>query len=92
MDIAAEKAHLEATHAAFSDLHVTMEDLIAENDQVVVRWTARGQHRGEATGSDASKQMITFHGLAKLRIVDGKIVAFEGFSDLADTLSDVLNS
>ena len=31
--------------------------------------------------------MITFHGLAKLRIVDGKVVAFEGFSDLADTLA-----
>ena len=87
MDIAAEKSHLEATHAAFSDLHVTIEDLIAENDQVMVRWTARGQHRGEATVSDALEQMITFHGLAKLRIVDGKIIAFEGFSDLADTLS-----
>ena len=61
-----QRAHLEATHAAFSDLHVTIEDLIAENDQVMVRWTARGRHRGEATGSDAWKQMITFHGLAKL--------------------------
>ena len=87
MDIAAEKAHLAATHAAFSDLHVAIEDLIAESDQVVVRWTARGQHRGEATGSDASEQLITFHGLAKLRIVDGKIVAFEGFPDLADAVA-----
>ena len=47
MDIAAEKGHLEATHAAFSDLHVTIEDLIAENDQVVVRWTARGEATGQ---------------------------------------------
>jgi hypothetical protein len=31
--------------------------------------------------------MVTFHGLARLRIVDGKIVAFEGFSDLAETLA-----
>ena len=75
------------THVALSYLHVTILFLFAVNDQVMVRWTARGQHRGEATVSDASGQMITFHGLAKLRIADGKIVAFEGFSDLADTLA-----
>jgi predicted ester cyclase len=32
---------------------------------------------------------ITFHGLASLRIVDGKIVRFDGFSDILETLSRV---
>ena len=74
---------------AFSDLHVTIEDLIAENDQVVVRWTARGQPRGRGRRAQMPRPpTITFHGLAKLRIGDGKIVAFGGFSDLAgDNLS-----
>src|SRR5258708_3121910 len=29
-------------HAAFPDLHYTIEDLIAEGDRVVARWTSRG--------------------------------------------------
>ena len=86
MNIAAEKAHLEATHAAFSDLHVTIDDLMAENDEVVVRWTATGRPEGEPPGSGPSQPTITFRGLARLRIRDGKIVDLEGFSDLAETL------
>ena len=33
--------------SAFPDLHATVEDAIAEGDQVVTRWTIRGTHRGE---------------------------------------------
>ncbi|GAA3629254.1 hypothetical protein GCM10022236_34440 [Microlunatus ginsengisoli] len=84
MDIAMEKAHFDATHAAFGDLHVTVDDLIAENDQVVVRWTVAARFRSEAMGPRPSQAPITFRGLARLRIIDGRIVAFEGFSDLAE--------
>ena len=87
MDIDAEKTHLEATHAAFSDLHVTIDDQIAENDEVVVRWTATGrQQQGQPPDSGPLQPEITFHGLARLRVRDGKIVEFGGFSDLAETL------
>ena len=36
--------------AAFPDLHVTIEDSLAEGDEVVVRWTLRGTHDGEVAG------------------------------------------
>lgn len=84
----AEKAHLEATHAAFDDLQAIIDDQIAQNDQVVVRWTATGRYAREATGSTPSRQRTTFHGVARLRTVDGKIVNFEGFSDLAEAFAD----
>ena len=32
--------------SAFPDLHLTVEDLIAEGDRVVARWTLRGTHQG----------------------------------------------
>ncbi|HEU4546036.1 MAG TPA: ester cyclase, partial [Microlunatus sp.] len=86
MSIDAEKTHLEATHTAFSDLHVTIHDQIAENDEVVVRWTATGRQNGEPPDSSPPGPTITFRGLARLRIHDGKIVDFEGFSDLAETM------
>jgi steroid delta-isomerase-like uncharacterized protein len=61
--------------SAFPDLHATVEDAIAEGDQVVTRWTIRGTHQGEieefgpATGRQIEIKGITIH-----RIEDGKIV------------------
>jgi hypothetical protein len=53
------------------------------------RWTAASYHRGEVMDFAPTGKRITFHGLASLRIVDGKIVRFEGFSDMLETLSSV---
>src|SRR5439155_4321080 len=36
--------------AAFSDVTITNEDLIAEGDKVVGRWITRGPHRGDFMG------------------------------------------
>jgi steroid delta-isomerase-like uncharacterized protein len=61
--------------AAFPDLNATVEDVIAEGDKVVTRWTIRGTHQGEIeefgppTGKQAELQGISIH-----RIADGKIV------------------
>jgi len=37
-------------HRAFPDLHITVEDLIAEGDKVVARNTVTGTHQGEHMG------------------------------------------
>jgi predicted ester cyclase len=39
------KQGMAAFHAAFPDLHFTVEDQIAEKDRVAVRWTADGKIR-----------------------------------------------
>jgi predicted ester cyclase len=82
-----EKAHLEATHAAFGDIEFTIDGLIAEGDEVAVRWTATSNHQGELMGFAPTGKRITFNGLANLRILDGKIVRFDGFSNIYETLS-----
>ena len=85
-----EKAHLEATHAAFGDIEFTIDGLIAEGDEVAVRWTATSNHKGVAYGFPPTGKRITFRGLASLSsIVDGKIVRFDGFSDILETLSSI---
>src|SRR5437660_1046057 len=38
-----------ALWTAFPDAHVVVEDVIAEGDRVVRRWTMRGTHQGEFT-------------------------------------------
>lgn len=60
--------------AAFSDLHYTLEDLVAEGDKVVTRWTMRGTHTGELMGIPATGRQVAVGGMQIERIVDGKIV------------------
>ncbi len=60
--------------SAFPDMSATIEDVIAEGDKVVTRWTIRGTHQGEIeefgppTGKQVEIKGITIH-----RIEDGKI-------------------
>ena len=60
---------------AFPDLNVTVEDVLAEGEKVVSRYTVRGTHQGEVeefgppTGRPIEIEGITIH-----RIEGGKIV------------------
>ncbi len=72
-----EKAFVPVLRAAFPDSHHTVEDLIAEGDEVVTRFTWRGTHRGEflgvaPTGRRVAVAGIWIHRLAGGRIVEGR--------------------
>ena len=61
--------------AACPDLQVTIEDQIAKDDKVVVRWTDTGTHTGAPLfGVPATGKQIILTGIDILRIRDGKIV------------------
>ena len=87
MDLDDARDNFTTMHAAIKDLQITMSDFIAEGDQVVVRWTVTGIHQGELIGVAASGQKISFHGLARTRLADGKIISDEAFSDLLEVLT-----
>jgi steroid delta-isomerase-like uncharacterized protein len=59
---------------AFPDLEYTVEDLIAEDDRVVVRWTLRGTHTGVFRGLAPTGKKVVNDGMAVFRIANGKIV------------------
>jgi steroid delta-isomerase-like uncharacterized protein len=60
----------------FPDLHFTVEDMVAEGDKVVIRWTFTGTHLGEREGGlgPPSGRQITITGMFIHRFADGKIV------------------
>jgi len=66
---------------AFPDLHVTTEDLIAEGDTVVHRWTVRGTHKGEVIGLAPTGREVTAGGISLFRIADGRIVEHWAYAD-----------
>src|SRR5215207_1826899 len=69
-------------YRAVPDWHVTIEDLVAEGDKVVVRWTGRGTHLGEWDGSPATGRSVTTTGIDIERLVDGFIVEEDGEVDI----------
>ncbi len=58
---------------AFPDVQLTIEEIIAEGDQVVTRWTARGTHKGDLMGIAATGKQTTVTGMGITRIAGGKI-------------------
>jgi steroid delta-isomerase-like uncharacterized protein len=59
---------------AFPDFELNVDQIIAQGDDVVVRWSAKGTHRGVHLGFPASNRRAAFRGMTWLRFQDGKIV------------------
>lgn len=57
------------------NLHVQIEDMIADGDMVGVRGLMRCIHGGAFLGVPGSGNELSWRGLAMFRVVDGKIVA-----------------
>jgi len=60
--------------SAVPDLHYTIEDLFGEGDRVVVRYTARGTHKGDLMGIPPTGKQATGTGTDIIRVANGKIL------------------
>jgi len=73
------KRHIETCRSGFPDLKFSIEDTIAERNEVVHHWTARGTHKGQFLGLPPTNRTVTISGTSINRIEGGKIV--EQWSD-----------
>ncbi len=60
--------------AAFPDLRMSIDLMVAEEDMVVVRWTTEGTHSGPWGGVLPTGKHARFSGVNIFRIQDGKVV------------------
>jgi predicted ester cyclase len=60
--------------AAFPDVRMTVDDVIAAGDKVVLRWHSEGTHRGELAGLAPTGARGWVTGISIDRWKDGKIV------------------
>jgi hypothetical protein len=72
--LAGTKQTLGMFHAVFSDLQVTVKDMIADGDKVVVRLTMTGTNTGEFMGLPPTGKQVTMNGIEMFRLADSKIV------------------
>ncbi len=66
---------------AFPDVHLTVEDMIAEGDKVVTRYTSRGTQRGAFMGIPPTGKQMTVSSIIVARFANGKIVEEWGLDD-----------
>jgi steroid delta-isomerase-like uncharacterized protein len=68
------RRHIETCRTGFPDLKFSIDDTIAERDEVVVHWTARGTHKGSFLGMPATNKKAAVTGTSIYRLEGSKIV------------------
>ena len=68
------RQHIESTRRAFPDMKFTIDDTIAERDEVVLHWTITGTHKGEFLGMAPTNKRATVTGTSINKIGGAKIV------------------
>ena len=67
------KRHISTCRSGFPDLKFTIDDTIAERNEVVIHWTARGTHKAQFLGLSPTNRVATVSGTSIFRIEDGRI-------------------
>jgi steroid delta-isomerase-like uncharacterized protein len=68
------KQFIGMLRAAFPDSRTEIEDVIADSDKVVIRWTGHGTNTGPFMGMPPSGKPTTVTGIDIYRVVDGRVV------------------
>jgi steroid delta-isomerase-like uncharacterized protein len=91
--VAANKEGHASWHRMLPDMYFTIEDMIAEGETVVVRWTARGTHQGDWQTDigtiPASGKATTTSGTSSYYLCDGKIIRDVNHIDFVSLMAQI---
>ncbi len=76
-------------YGAFPDLHLTIEEMIAEGNALAQRYTGCGTHEGEFMGIAPTGKRVEFEGITAVRVREGKIVEYRGMPDMLGLLQQI---
>jgi len=86
LDLEGVKRFMALIFKAFPDWHETIEDVIAEGENVWIRVRGTGTHMGEYRGLSPTGKKVTGKGVNIYRIVNGKFVEGWAVEDWLDFL------
>ena len=81
--------YYSAIRAAVPDARYEVDDLIAEDDKVVVRWRLLGTHQGNFQGIAPTGRAIVLKGIAIYRVENGMLMERWVVSDLHGVLEQI---
>jgi hypothetical protein len=73
--------HVVMLVSAFPDLNYSNDDVLAEGNKVVIRYTMKATHKGTFLGIPATGKQIVMKGVEIDKIVEGKCVETWHFPD-----------
>ena len=85
----AERALISGLRQAIPDLTFTIDDIVADGDNVTIRWLAEGTHGGELLGFAATGRALAIRGVDMYRLSEGRIAESWTFWDLPGMLRTV---
>ena len=88
-DLEGVKAVVSMFRSGMPDLSVVIEDMIAEGDKVVVRYTLEGTHEGELFGVPPTGQRLSIKSISVERVSDGKIREHWRITDSLDMMQQL---
>ena len=59
--------------AAFSNIHITIHDAIAEGDKVCLRWSCTMEHAGPGLGLSPTNKQVHTTGMSVIKVRDGRL-------------------
>ncbi len=73
-------------HQGFPDIHMTIEDMVAENDKVVLRMRNTGKNTGEFLGIQPTNKSMDSCQISIIRIEEGKVKERWNITDQLEVL------
>jgi steroid delta-isomerase-like uncharacterized protein len=83
------KALVRMTREIFPDMAFSLEDVIAADDRVVVRWTMTGTHEGPMSGVEPTGRAVSLSAIEINRFEEGKLVETWIQSDILGLLQQL---
>ena len=80
------KQHILGVRKTYPDLHLTIEQQIAEGDWVVTRITARGTHQGTWLGIKPTGKKVEITGVNIEKVINGRIIEHGGAANMLEAL------
>ena len=65
---------IRVLHTGFSDVSITLQDVVCHEDRAAIRFTVAGTHSGTFAGRPATARRVTWSGADFMRLDGGKIV------------------
>jgi steroid delta-isomerase-like uncharacterized protein len=70
----AYKGQVSRFQTGFPDLRLSIDDLVAADEKLVVSWNISATHKGEFMGIPATNKKVSVDGITIHHVVDGKIM------------------